>query len=70
MKSDGQNNISTLSYNDTMVISTTNQIRIEQQEVQHRNKKKKARFFEQFCKYRTKLQIICLNSNYKQFKQL
>lgn len=45
---------STLQHNDTTVILTSNHpliTRLKQQETQHKTKKKKGRFFEQFCKY-------------------
>lgn len=46
--------ISTLQYNDTATVLTSNSAlttRLKQQEMQHKTKKKKGRFFEQFCKY-------------------
>jgi len=46
--------VSTLPYNDTAIILTSNHsitTRLKQQEMQHKTKKKKSRFFEQFCKY-------------------
>lgn len=46
--------VSTLQYNDTATVLTSNSAlttRLKQQEMQHKTKKKKGRFFEQFCKY-------------------
>lgn len=48
------NIVSTLDYNNTAVVLTSNHFvttRLKQQDIQHKTKKKKARFFEQFCKY-------------------
>lgn len=45
---------STLQYNNTEIISPSNHStinRLKQQETQQKTNKKKARFFEQFCKY-------------------
>lgn len=55
MKFDEPDGNPTLPYNGTAVILTSDHAvttRIKQQEeMQHKTKKKKARFFEQFCKY-------------------
>jgi hypothetical protein len=56
---------STLKYNYTEIISPSNHstmTRLKQQEIQQKTKKKKARFFEQFCKYISYMHthIICI----------
>jgi len=46
--------VSTLQYNDTATILESNHsitTRLKQQGMQHKIKKKKGRFFEQFCKF-------------------
>lgn len=51
----GENDVvSTLQFNDTATILTSNYsltTRLKQQGMQHKTKKKKGRFFEQYCKY-------------------
>jgi len=46
--------VSTLQYNNTATVLTSNNsltTRLKQQGMQFKTKKKKGRFFEQFCKY-------------------
>lgn len=53
MQFDGHNIVPTLNSSDTEVILTTKApitTRLKQQEMEHKTKKKKARFFEQLCK--------------------
>lgn len=66
MKFDGNDIVSPLQYNDTADVSTPNYsitARKKQPEMQHKAKKKKARFFEQFCEY---INLISSQLNYSE----
>lgn len=68
MQFGGHDISSTLQYNNTEIISPSNHstmTRLKQQEIQQKTKKKKARFFEQFCKY---IIVIYLHTQYYTYK--